>query len=70
MLNEELLERYKTMEAEEKLAALNHILDMDVPPIDMVIGFYWMLRPCRVGAMAQKLKESLANYRPASPSTP
>jgi len=56
MQSEELSKVYMSMTDSEKNAALDHVLDMDVAPIDMVVAFYWILRPNRAEDLAAKLK--------------
>lgn len=61
MFDQELLNTYRKMTAEQKMDALQHILDMEVAPLDMVVAFFAILKPHRANAMAIKLK-SIMNY--------
>lgn len=56
MFDPAILEKYRQMPAEEKIQTLDQVLDMDVPPLDMVVAFYAVIKPNRADSMAAKLK--------------
>jgi len=61
MNTDELVQKYLAMSDTECRAALCQVLEMEVPPLDMVIAFAMILKPTRVEWLLRKLKEHSAN---------